>query len=84
MDGGNATALVAPVDASTLLRNQVTNRIELSCIGSTISGRINGTEEVSAQDSAYRQGGLFIAAGADAGGPPNVEAHFRNLVVSGP
>ena len=84
VDGGNATALVAPVDASALLRNQVTNRIELSCIGSTISGRINGTEVVSAQDSAYRQGGLFIAAGADAGGPPNVEAHFRNLVVSGP
>ncbi|HYR17243.1 MAG TPA: hypothetical protein VEQ67_23965, partial [Mycobacterium sp.] len=78
------TALVAPVDASALLRNQVTNRIELSCVGPTISGRINGNEVVSAQDSAYRQGALFIAAGADAGGPPTVEAHFRNLVVTGP
>jgi hypothetical protein len=84
VDGGTATALVGPSDASALLHNQVTNRIELSCVGSTLSGRINGTEVASAQDGAYRQGGVLIAAGADAGGPPTVEAHFRNLVVTSP
>ena len=84
VDGGAATALVGPVDASALLRNQVTNRLELSCVGANISGRINGTEVASAQDGAYRQGGLLIAAGADASGPVTVEAHFRNLVVTGP
>jgi serine/threonine protein kinase len=84
VDGGNATALAGPLDASNLLRNQVTNRIELGCVGPALAGRINGTEVISAQDGAYRQGGLFIAAGADTGGPPTVEAHFRNLVVSGP
>jgi hypothetical protein len=84
IDGGAATALAGPLDASALLRNQVTNRVELSCVGSTISGRINGTEVAAAQDGAYKQGGLLIAAGADASGPLTVEAHFRNLVVTGP
>ena len=84
VDGGAATPLAGPLDASALLRNQVTNRIELSCVGANLSGRINGTEVASAQDDAYKQGGLLIAAGADAGGPLAVEAHFRNLVVTGP
>jgi hypothetical protein len=84
VDGGAATALVGPVDASALLRNQVTNRIELSCVGGNLNGRINGTEIASAQDGAYRQGGLLIAAGADTGGPLTVEAHFRNLMVTSP
>ena len=81
------TAATAPsfvLDASALLRNQVTNRLELSCVGGNISGRINGIEVASAQDGAYKQGGLLIAAGADAGGPLTVEAHFRNLLVTGP
>jgi len=84
VDGGAATALVGPVDASALLRNQVTNRIELSCVGGNLGGRINGTEIASAQDAAYRQGGLLIAAGADASGPLTVEAHFKNLMVTSP
>jgi hypothetical protein len=84
VDGGAATALAGPSDASALLHNQVTNRIELSCVGPNISGRINGTEVASAQDGAYKSGGLLVAAGADAGGPLTVEAHFRNLVVTAP
>ena len=84
VDGGAATALAGPSDASALLHNQVTNRVELSCVGPNISGRINGTEVASAQDGAYKSGGLLVAAGADAGGPLTVEAHFRNLVVTAP
>jgi serine/threonine protein kinase len=84
VDGGTSAPLISPVDGSSLLRNQVTNRIELICAGTEISARINGADLASAQDATYQQGGLGIGAGADAGGPPTVEAHFRNLVVTRP
>ena len=78
VDAGTSVPLVSPVDATALLRNQVTNRIELSCVGPSISGRINGTEVAAAQDGAYRQGGLLIAAGADAN-----RHHHRVKTVQG-
>jgi hypothetical protein len=59
------------------------NRVELRCIGSTISATINGTEVASARDTTYSAGRMWIGATVD----PNVlafgHALFDNLLIRG-
>jgi class 3 adenylate cyclase len=59
------------------------NRVELRCIGSTISATVNGTEVASARDATYSAGRMWIGATVD----PNViafgHALFDNLLIRG-
>jgi hypothetical protein len=82
VDGGTETQLVAPVTAPSVVTGSESNRLELVCAGSTITGRVNGVQVASATDATYGPGALLIGAGAGAGGPLTVEARFRNLVAT--
>jgi hypothetical protein len=60
-------------------------RISLGCVGTTISGAINGVPVVSASDDSLASGQFWIAVGESPGGAhPDVlaEAHFANLLVT--
>jgi outer membrane protein assembly factor BamD (BamD/ComL family) len=72
-------------EASTALkRGNQPNRLELSCSGTTIAARVNGTPVASVEDSGYQRGRFWIGAGEIGGvavsGP--TEARFDNLVVT--
>lgn len=60
------------------------NRLDLSCMGSTISAAINGTPVASRQDDRHKSGNWYVAAGIFAedtqSGP--VSARFDNLDMS--
>jgi protein kinase-like protein len=84
VDRGTPTTLTSLATPDPKLSSQDVNKFELICAGSAIRGLINGTEVAKTQDAAYPTGGLTIGAGADAGGPSTVEAHFKNLVVTHP
>jgi hypothetical protein len=60
-------------------RGNASNHLELTCIGSTITARINGTEVASASDRTYVSGYVAVVIGRDDGIP--AEARFDNLVV---
>lgn len=64
-----------------ILPDSATNRVEMTCAGDTISGRVNGVELGSVQDSTHREGRLLIGLWTiDVPG----EARFDNLVVTAP
>ena len=60
-------------------RGNASNHLELTCVGSTLIARINGTEVASAQDSTYDSGYVAVVVERDEGIP--LEARFDNLVV---
>jgi serine/threonine-protein kinase len=69
-------------DASAVLHADGTpDRLELSCNGSMLSGRVNGHEVVTAENGELATGGWLIGAGAPGAA---FEAHFSNLEVSRP
>ncbi|MGH2562321.1 MAG: hypothetical protein ACRDJH_24945 [Thermomicrobiales bacterium] len=59
-----------------------TNRLELSCIGSTITARVNGVEVVSVTDDRYQRGHFNFGVGAFSSSPGPVEGVFDNLLVT--
>ena len=79
-DGPVAAVDLAPLQQSAAIRpGTAVNRLELSCAGSTISASINGVQVATAQDSAYRGGGMWFGTGtAGSAG----EVRFDNLVVT--
>jgi serine/threonine-protein kinase len=58
------------------------NRLELRCSGSDIAGYVNDQLVVSATDSTYTNGRLWLSVGTFAGNPNPAEARFDNLVVT--
>jgi hypothetical protein len=56
------------------------NHAELSCRGTTITAKLNGTVAASVSDNSLAEGGLWIAAGGPGDGQKPV-ARFSNLVV---
>jgi tetratricopeptide (TPR) repeat protein len=59
------------------------NSLELSCVGTTIAARVNGTQVASVDDGGYRRGRFWIGAGDVAGAAPGpTEVRFDNMVVS--
>jgi hypothetical protein len=78
-DPAGVVVLVGATAASAIRRGTERNRLELSCRGSTIGVRINGTPVVSIQDGTYREGEMWL--GAVSMGDP-VEARFDNLMVT--
>ena len=60
-------------------------RISLGCVGTRLTGTINGGTVVSASDNSLPSGQFWIAVGETPGGShPDVlaEAHFTNLTVT--
>jgi dienelactone hydrolase len=74
------------VDSSTSpLPDGSSFRISLGCVGTHLSGAINGTTVVSASDNSLPSGQFWIGVGETPGGShPDVlaEAHFTNLTVT--
>jgi hypothetical protein len=58
------------------------NRLELSCAGNMIAGRVNDRLVVSASDSTYTVGRVWLSVGTFADNPNMAEARFDDLVVS--
>jgi hypothetical protein len=59
-------------------------RLELSCTGSTITGRVNGLEVVSVEDETFTEGGLDFGGGVYTISSGRVSVDFDNLAVSVP
>lgn len=56
-----------------------TNRVELTCVGTTISASINGTIVASVEDDTFQTGAHYLQAG----GPGlTAQARFDNLRVT--
>jgi hypothetical protein len=87
-DGGPAIALV-PFQPSGLSRGaNAVNRLELSCVGSTIAASINGTAFVAVEDATHASGSLVLGINtlsAQPVAPPGPsELRLRNLRVTQP
>ena len=78
-DGYRWTHLVPFRSSEVVRRGNASNRLELTCVGSTITARINGTEVASVQDGTYSSGYVALVVSRDEGIP--LEARFDNLVV---
>ena len=79
---GEQARLTEPRRHPSIRSGNETNRVELTCAGSTISARVNGEEVVSAQDATYVNGALKFGTGTFAGRSGTLEARFDNLVVT--
>ena len=77
-DRGEHVALLTRGEAA-IRRGGASNRLELTCVGSTISARINGVEAGAVDDRTYREGFAWIGVGGRASA---ATARFDNLVVT--
>jgi uncharacterized delta-60 repeat protein len=78
---GQETILDEGASPAIRTGNQV-NHIELSCIGTTISARVNGVTVTSVKDTTHGQGRLWIGTGVYRSSlPGTVDARFHNLQV---
>jgi hypothetical protein len=75
----------APRQFSAAIRpDNAWNRLDLSCIGSTITASANGVELGTMQDDTHKRGSFFIVLGGPAYAMPHAEARLDNLVIYGP
>jgi hypothetical protein len=82
MDRGTPTPLVEPVATTAINRGSQVNRVELRCVGDTITAVVNGTTVATARDSTYQAGLFYIAAGALNEVFGTAEGRFDNLLVT--
>jgi hypothetical protein len=81
-DGDAPTVLAEWAAAEAIRGGTETNRLELSCVGATVSARINGAEVGSVRDDRHAQGAFYLGAGVFAEAQPGtVEARFDDLHV---
>jgi hypothetical protein len=78
---GDAVALVEPVTSEAFLPPTEQNRLELSCVGSTIKATVNGQVVATVEDEGYAGGYLFVGAGT-VDRPGTIEARFDNLLIT--
>jgi hypothetical protein len=78
-DGYRWVHLVPFQSSEAVRRGNASNHLELTCVGSTIIARINGTEVAAAQDGTYDSGYVAVVVERDEGIP--LEARFDNLIV---
>ncbi|MFN8521957.1 MAG: hypothetical protein U0821_02510 [Chloroflexota bacterium] len=81
IDGTQATALADWQTAAVIRPGAAVNRLELSCVGTRISARINDREVASAEDATYEVGQLRFGAYAFSGFPLPFDSRFDNLRV---
>ena len=83
--GGDATATtLLNRSSSAIHRGTQANRLEMSCIGSTISARINGTTVGSVEDAMPAEGEFRLGAGSYEEASMAVEARLDDLVITRP
>lgn len=58
------------------------NRVELSCVGSTITARVNGVAVISVHDTHYTAGQLELGVVGTVGVPSTIEGRFTHLLVT--
>jgi hypothetical protein len=80
-DGERETPLVDWRSAPAVRQNNQTNRLELRCLGTTISGFVNGTQVASASDRTHQAGTAWLGASTARAGAS--EARFDNLTGVG-
>jgi len=71
--------------SSAVHQGSATNRVELDCHGSTMTGRINGVTVATVPDNTYAAGQIWIAVGETASSPgagSKPVARFTNLVIT--
>jgi hypothetical protein len=78
---GAAVALTDAVASGAFLPAVEQNRLELSCVGTTIKATVNGQVVVTVEDATYASGYLFIAAGTQ-DAPGTVDARSDNLLIT--
>ena len=78
-DGYRWVHLVPFQSSEAVRRGTTSNHLELTCVGSTIIARINGTEVASTKDGTYDSGYVAVVVNRDEGIP--LEARFDNLIV---
>ena len=78
-DGYRWVHLVPFQFSEAVRRGNASNHLELTCVGSSIIARINGTEVASALDRTYDSGYVAVVLGRDQAIP--AEARFDNLIV---
>jgi hypothetical protein len=78
-DGYRWVHLVPFRSSEVIRRGHASNHLELTCVGSTITARINGTEVASTQDGTYGSGYVAVVVSRDEGIP--LAARFDNLIV---
>lgn len=92
-DGESSVTLVdglspAVPPSSAINRGEAVNRLELSCVGNTITASVNGTTVGTAMDDTYVEGEIRIHAGITMASQPGpmraADARFSNLVVTAP
>jgi hypothetical protein len=84
-DDGKETFLAGWQKSGEIHRDEEANHLELSCVGDTISAKINGALVGSARDTTYQKGQMKIGTGVLATSlPGTAEVHFKNLVVTRP
>jgi hypothetical protein len=80
-DGTRDVFLRRDSTSPAIRRGNDSNRIEITCSGTTITAVINGTAVATVQDSTYASGSLVIGVGARASGLTS-EARFDNLLIT--
>ena len=80
-DGSMREDLAPPQPFDAIRQGHGTNRLFLSCTGSTITAAINGDVLASVEDSTYGQGQFAIGSGIYAGRTGRYELRFDNLVI---
>jgi hypothetical protein len=79
----DAEVLLIPWQVTPAIREgEQTNRLQLSCMASTISASINDSQVALVQDSTYREGWMWIGAGSSPDSRATVQARFDNLVLT--
>lgn len=79
-ESGQIIPLAPPESRSIVRRGNAVNHLELTCAGSTIVGRVNGTDVGSGQDPAFDRGSVMVLVGREA--PRSVQAWFDNLIIT--
>ena len=80
-DDGEPVVLASQIPQNTEDLTNSTNRLELACVGSTITAIVNGEQALTVDDDTYASGGFFIGAGVESGEDGTVEARWDNLEV---
>lgn len=72
--------LIKSVTSSQVAPGNAVNRLELSCIGSTLTVKVNGTVVIQETDGRFTEGSAALQCGGDQN--LAVECRFDNLLVT--
>ena len=82
LDSDNMVSLGAATDVAAANAGSDNNRLEIRCVGNTITGLINGQQVLTAQDATYSSGDVFIGTGKDATTTDVLLTGFDNLTIT--